>query len=511
MRVRVVGAGVMGRGIAQWAATAGHTVELADARPAAVGEAVEFTRSMLGRAVERGRLSAEQGAAAGALLVPLDSPWEPGPEVDLVVEAVREDLATKVEVFTRLAEVLPAHTVFTSNTSSIPITRIAASLADPSRLAGLHFFNPVPLMRLVEVVPGARTRPEIPGLLAEFVRGCGHRPVVVADTPGFLVNHAGRGLVTEALALVEEATAGVPTLDAIARDVLGLRMGPFELMDLTGLDVTDAVIDSVWQGFRCSDRLRPSFLTPNRVAAGLHGRKTGEGFYSYGDPGPSRAAEPPVVGDRGRVFRVAGSGVDATALRNRLVAVGGRFVDNPAVAAEGTPVLVPTWGTTVAALVAEHRLPPAGTVGVDPLSLAPGSGRIVLAATPAVDGTVVADARAVLAGPGGDPEERVVSVVRDTAGSVAQRLVASIVGVAASIAERDLASPEDVDLAVSLALGYPHGPLSWGDRIGARRLLALQTALFVTTGDPRYRPTRWVTERAQLGLPLTTPASGHHD
>lgn len=122
-------------------------------------------------------------------------------------------------------------------------------------------------MKIVEVVPGAATRPGIPPVLTALVESCGHRAVTVADTPGFLVNHAGRGLVTEATALLEESVADPAGIDRIARDVLGLRMGPFELMDLTGLDVTAAVIDSIWQGFRHEDRLRPSFLTPNRVTA----------------------------------------------------------------------------------------------------------------------------------------------------------------------------------------------------------------------------------------------------
>uniref|UniRef100_UPI001F2F51F8 3-hydroxyacyl-CoA dehydrogenase NAD-binding domain-containing protein n=1 Tax=Streptomyces albidus (ex Kaewkla and Franco 2022) TaxID=722709 RepID=UPI001F2F51F8 len=274
MRIRVVGTGVMGRGIAQWAATAGHTVELADARPESVTEAVDFVRGMLERAVAKGRTSSAEAEAVLGRLVPLDSPGAVREQAPgLVIEAVREDLETKAALFTELAEVLPEDTVFATNTSSLSVTEIGARLPDPGRLAGLHFFNPVPLMKIAEVVPGAATRAGIPAALAEFVEGCGHRAVTVADTPGFLVNHAGRGLATEALALLEESVAAPADLDAIARDVLGLRMGPFELMDLTGLDVTASVIDTIWRGFRHSDRLRPSYLTANRVTAGLHGRK----------------------------------------------------------------------------------------------------------------------------------------------------------------------------------------------------------------------------------------------
>ncbi|MFK4693692.1 3-hydroxyacyl-CoA dehydrogenase [Streptomyces pristinaespiralis] len=498
MRIRVVGAGVMGRGIAQWAVTAGHTVELADARPEAVDEAVGFVSGMLGRAVEKGRTSAEDAAAAVERLVPLRSPLAPGDGVDLVVEAVLEDLAVKTELLTGLEKVLPASAVLATNTSSLSVTRIAAGLADPSRLAGLHFFNPVPLMRIAEVVPGAATRPGVVPFLVDLVEKSGHRAVVVADTPGFLVNHAGRGLITEALALLEEDVADAAGIDRIARDVLGLRMGPFELTDLTGLDVTASVIDTVWQGFRHSERLRPSYLTPNRVAAGLHGRKTGRGFYEHGPGAPVAPAEPPVTGDATRPVHVPGDAPDAQEVR-RLLRAEGAVLEEGARPGDRCVVLVPVWGTTVAEAVAELGLPAGRTLGVDPLSL--GARRRVLAMTPASDPNAVRDARAVLARSG---EAAVpVSVVRDTAGSVAQRLLASMVSVAASIAERAIAAPADIDLAVTAGLGYPHGPLAWGDRIGAARMLALHRALYGTTGDPRYRPTRWVTERAQLGLPLT--------
>lgn len=489
----------MGRGIAQWAVIGGHTVELCDARKEAVPEAVDFIQEMIERAVHKQRMTSE--AAAGALdrLIPLGSPTAPGEDVDLVVEAVLEELSVKVGLLRQLEEVLPTRTVFATNTSSLSVTQIGAGLADPSRLVGLHFFNPVPLMKIVEVVPGALTRADIPPALVELVRGTGHAAVVVADTPGFLVNHAGRGLVTEAFALLEESVADTTEIDLIARDVLGLRMGPFELMDLTGLDVTATVIDSIWQGFRHSDRLRPAYLTPNRVAAGLLGRKTGRGFYSYGPDEPTTTVESTIDGDARRPVHVHGDGADTDALREALAHSGAVLEAEPSAPAV---VLVPTWGTMVAEAVAAAGLPAERTFGVDPLSL--DTRRRVLAVTPVSDPAALRDVRAVLAAGAGEPgDSPAVSVIRDTAGSVAQRLLASIVSVSASIAERSIATPDDIDVAVTAGLGYPVGPLAWGDRIGARRLLTMQQALHRTTGDPRYRPTRWVTERAWLGLPLT--------
>jgi 3-hydroxybutyryl-CoA dehydrogenase len=512
MHIRVIGAGVMGRGIAQWAVVAGHTVELADVRQDSVEDAVRFVGTMLDRAVHKQRLTRAQADSAAARLRPVSSPDAPGDRLDLVVEAVREDLATKSELFTRLEEVLPATTVFATNTSSLSVTRIASTLRDPSRLAGLHFFNPVPLMRIVEVVPAARTRPEIVPALVDLVAATGHRPVVVADSPGFLVNHAGRGLITEALALLEEGVADAPTVDRVARDVLGLRMGPFELTDLTGLDVTASVIESVWSGFQHSERLRPSWLTANRVDAGLHGRKTGRGFYDHGADATTRPAEPepePAAGgDQSRLVWADVAGPHAALLRRVLVEAGARVEDGERPSRHAV-VLVPTWGTTVAATVAAEGLPRERTLGVDPLSLT--TTRRVVALTPATTPAAARDACAVLAGAGhGTPTPR-VSLVRDCPGSVAQRLLSSVVSVSASIAERRLASPGDIDAAVTAGLGYPTGPLAWGDRVGAASMLDLQRQLHSTTGDPRYRPTRWLTERVQLGLPLTHAGTAPSD
>ena len=209
VRIRIVGAGAMGRGIAQWAAAAGHTVELGDVRTEAVTAAARLRTEDARPGRPEGRMTAEDAAAAAGRLVPLDDPWpRRAPEVELVIEAVREDLETKTALFGSLEQALPAQAVFATNTSSLSVTRIAAGLADPSRLAGLHFFNPVPLMKIVEVVPGAPTRAGDPRRRSPaWSRLAGTARSTVADTPGFLVNHAGRGLVTEALALLEESVA----------------------------------------------------------------------------------------------------------------------------------------------------------------------------------------------------------------------------------------------------------------------------------------------------------------
>ncbi|MFC0037382.1 3-hydroxyacyl-CoA dehydrogenase [Actinomadura rayongensis] len=501
--IRVIGTGAMGRGIAQWAAAGGVTVELADARPEAVAGAVEQVGAMFARLAAKGRMKPDEADAARARLRPVGDPLTPLAGCDLVVEAVREDLAVKRELFAELEKYAPEETVFATNTSSLSVTAIGAALVDPSRLAGLHFFNPVPLMKVVEVVPGARTAGWIPDGFASLVRRLGHTPVIAPDTPGFLVNHAGRGLATEALQILAEAVAEPVDVDRIARDVLGLKMGPFELMDLTGLDVSHPVLETIWTGFHGEPRLRPSRITRQRYEAGLLGRKTCEGFYRYTDgvqeeppeTAPDAAPRPVWIHDT------------TPGTREKLGALLGTA--DIAVETGETPsaeavILVAPDDRAALDVALEAGLPPERTLGVDPFG-----GfftRLTLAVHPGVDPAAGRAARAALAATG-----RPVTVVRDAPAPVAARLLASIVNVAAEIAAQRLATPADIDAAVRLGLGYPRGPLEWGDAEGAQRIHAVLTGLLTRTGDPRYRPSRWLTERAALNLPLTDPGTAPSD
>ncbi|WP_027928350.1 3-hydroxyacyl-CoA dehydrogenase [Amycolatopsis benzoatilytica] len=487
-RIRVIGTGVMGRGIVQLAATGGVTVELADAAPEAVAAAIEQVGSMLDKLVAKGKLTEEAGRAAKERLVPVDGPLAPADDVDLVLEAVREDLETKRTLFAGLEKVCGPETVFATNTSSLSVTEIAAGLAEPSRLVGLHFFNPVPLMRLVEVVPGARTADWLPREALALVRGWGHEPVLAKDAPGFLVNHAGRGLNTEALQVLSESLAEPAEIDRIARDVLGLKLGPFELLDLTGLDVSHAVLESIWSGFHCEPRLRPSWLTRPRVAAGLFGRKTGEGFYRYPDgkqevpPEPAAPPAPamPVYAEDERLGRLlAAAGVDV---------VPDAYPD--------TVLLVTLRGESTVDAAARLELPAARVCGVDALGY---ESRFTLSVHPGLDPACGRAAWGALAATGTP-----VTVVRDGAAPIAQRLLASIINTACYLADQELAAPADIDTAVRLGLGYPHGPLAWGDLIGPEKVLRILNGLQRATGDPRYRPSRWLVERVTLGLPLAS-------
>ncbi|GAA0279538.1 3-hydroxyacyl-CoA dehydrogenase [Actinomadura nitritigenes] len=493
--IRVIGTGAMGRGIAQLAAAGGLTVELADIRFEAVKSAVEHVSAMFDKLVAKGRMAADDAAAAKARLKPVGEPLTPLQDCDLVIEAVREDLDTKRELFAALEKAAGERVLFATNTSSLPVTAIGAALRDPSRLAGLHFFNPVPLMRLVEVIPGARTAGRVPDALAALVRRLGHEPVIAPDAPGFLVNHAGRGLVTEALQILSEGIAEPADIDRIARDVLGLKMGPCELLDLTGMDVSQPVMESIWTGFYTEPRYRPSYIGRARMEAGLLGRKTGEGFYTYVDgvkQEPPEATAPAV--DVRPVWLVEG-------LRETLgvlLAESGVEVET---GDEPSPGAVVLYDASLGLSGGHH---PERTLGID--AFFGFFSRLTLVVQPAVDPEFGRAALAALLATG-----RSVSVVRDSPAAVAPRLLASIVNVACGIAEQRLARPEDIDTAVRLGLGYPRGPLEWGDHVGADRVYNLLEILHTDTGDPRYRPSRWLVERAALGLPLTESGTGPSD
>ncbi|GAA2130257.1 3-hydroxyacyl-CoA dehydrogenase [Actinomadura napierensis] len=502
--VRVIGTGAMGRGIAQLAAAGGLTVELADIRFEAVVSAVEHVEAMFDKLVAKGRMTADDAAAAKGRLKAVGEPLTPLQGCDLVIEAVREDLDTKRELFAALEKAADERVLLATNTSSLPVTAIGAALRDPSRLAGLHFFNPVPLMRLVEVIPGARTAGWIPDALADLVRRLGHEPVIAPDAPGFLVNHAGRGLVTEALQILSEGVAEPVDIDRIARDVLGLKMGPCELLDLTGMDVSHPVMESIWTGFYTEPRYRPSRIGRARMEAGLLGRKTGEGFYKYADGVKQEPDETAVPDVPLRPVWIHDVEPNVREGLGALLADGGVEVETGSEPSGDAVVLVAPFGESAWSIAGRAGLPADRALGIDPFG-----GfftRLTLTVHPGVDRQAGRAALAALAATG-----RAVSVVRDAPATVAQRLMASVVNVGCGIAELRLGRPEDIDTAVRLGLGYPRGPLEMGDQAGAAQVLRVLDGLHRATGDPRYRPSGWLAERAALGLPLTETGTAPSD
>ncbi|CAN5604682.1 3-hydroxyacyl-CoA dehydrogenase [soil metagenome] len=497
MSVVVVGAGAMGRGIAQLLAVAGHRVWLADANPTVAAEALDTVGAMVDRLAAKGRLTDDPARVRERLATVTAEParWV-AVAPDLVIEAVVEDLTVKRELFAELERRLPAYTILATNTSSLSITSIAAGLQHPERVVGLHFFNPVPLMRLVEVVPGESTEPAVVERMEELVRDCGHTPVRVRDTPGFLVNHAGRAYSTEALRIVDEGVAAPVDVDRVCREAAGFRMGPFELLDLTGLDVSQPVMESVYHGFYEDPRLRPSPTGRRRLAAGRLGRKSGGGFYTYTADGhqvtPDEAPAPAYDGTP--VWVDGADPATGAALRELLSSHGVAVEEGPAPSPAAVALVAP-YGKDVTTAALAAGLPADRCLGVDPLGGF--AGRLTLATNPGTSAPALRHAHAALAATG-----QAVTVVRDGVGFLAQRIVAGVVNLGCEIAQLGLAAPAEVDTAVTVALGYPRGPLAWGDEIGPARVYEVLQGLQAAYGDPRYRPSPWLSRRARLGLSL---------
>jgi 3-hydroxybutyryl-CoA dehydrogenase len=483
----VAGSGTMGRGIAQVLAQSGVRTLVFDAQPGAAQKARDAISQSLGKLVERGKLAAAamQATLERIEVVPSAQAFKP---CHLVVEAIVEDLQAKRELFAALEDIVDGECILASNTSSLSVTAMAAACKRPQRIAGLHFFNPVPVMKIVEVVDGELTERAVTDALAGLATRFGHAPVRCRDTPGFVVNHAGRAFVPEALRLLGEGVADFASIDRILVEAAGFRLGPFGLMDLVGLDVSHAVMKSMYHQYYEEPKYRPSFLAESRVAAGLLGRKTGRGWYAYGKDGaalPSAEQPPPSTKPES---------VWAVPELKELVSKA-KSESNPARAAV---CLVAPLGKDATASALEHGLDPARTVAVDPLFGF--AKRRTLMTTPVTRPEVKDSAHALLAADGVP-----VSVIRDSPGFVAQRVVAHIVNVGCDIAQLRIASPEDLDRAVVLGLGYPRGPLAMGDAVGPAKLLSILEALHDFYQEPRYRPSPWLKRRARLGVSLLTP------
>ena len=275
--VAVLGAGVMGQGIAYVASNAGFRVQLHDLDKEAISKGIEGIKKMMASAVEKYKMTSEGMSAALNLIEPL--PDLSGLQGQVVCEAVIENLEAKIKLLRQVQKIAP-EAVLATNTSSIPITQIGKGLDDASMLAGLHFFNPAHIMKLVEVVSGLETRPEVPKMLLDLTEKLGKTGVVVKDSPGFIVNRVARHYYLESLRLLEDEISSVQDIDKLLESV-GFRMGPFRLMDLIGVDTNLDVSTTVYNQFYQETKFRPSRLQRQLVDAGHHGRKSGKGFYDY--------------------------------------------------------------------------------------------------------------------------------------------------------------------------------------------------------------------------------------
>nr|WHW29575.1 putative 3-hydroxyacyl-CoA dehydrogenase [uncultured bacterium] len=478
------------------AAQAGSNVILCDIQPGAAHTARAALHDTWQKLASKGKISPEAKEANLARVGVAESIHMLA-GCDLVVEAIVERLDAKQQLFRELEALIEPTAVLATNTSSLSITALAAGMKLPGRLAGFHFFNPVPLMKVVEVIAGLKTEAAVCRRLTDYTRQFGHTPVSAKDTPGFIVNHAGRGYGTEALRVVGENIADFATIDRILRDQMGFRLGPFELMDLTALDVSHPVMESIYRQYFDEPRYRPSVITAQRLAGGMVGKKAGEGFYAYDQGVALTPAEPPVpIVQNPPPVWVSPKAARRTEIYQLLKELGAQ-IETAAAPSSNALILVAPLGLDVTTLAAVERLDATRTMGLDMMLEDAATKRRVLATNPATRADMRNAAHALFASDG-----KAVSVVRDSGGFVTQRVVATIVNIAADMCQQGICSPDDLDVAVTLGLGYPMGPLAMGDRIGPTNVLEILFNLQTVYGDPRYRPSPWLRRRGALGLSL---------
>ena len=499
--VLVVGAGIMGAGIAQVAAQAGHPVWLFDMREGAAAAACEQIGKTLDGLEAKGRIAAGQAQAARARLRPLAA-LEQARGAALAVEAIVENLEAKRALFRDLEGLLGPQAVLATNTSSISVTAIARGLQAPQRLVGMHFFNPVPLMKLVEVVSGLQTDAAVAEAIFELSKAWGKVPVHAKSTPGFIVNRIARPYYAETLALLLEQAAAPQVLDVCLR-AAGFRMGPCELMDLIGHDTNYAVTNSVYEANFFDKRFVPSLVQREMVDGGLFGRKSGRGFYRYPEGAPAlvpaahealapaasvtvhgdgpvaealAAAAAPVCAGLGiAASRAAGSGWTGLAIDGaRLVLTDGRCAAE--IAADGA-------GADVAVFDRPVALPSAPGA---PLATA-----LAYAVAPQAGARWRVLAPAWLAALGCAP-----LALADTPGLVVARTVAMLVNEAADAVLQGVCTPEGADAAMKLGVNYPAGPFEWLSRWGAPGVIRVLQALDSHYRGERYRVSPWLRRQA---------------
>jgi 3-hydroxybutyryl-CoA dehydrogenase len=500
--VGIAGAGTMGTGIAQIAALAGHPVRIYDSLPGAARAATEAIRTSLQRLAQKSRIDASQTDSACARLEAVDSFSELS-GCHLVIEAIIEDLDAKRTLFRQLEPHLPHQAILATNTSSISVTAIAVALARPERLAGMHFFNPAPVMPLVEIISGAATSPDIVGTLYATALRWGKTPVLARSSPGFIVNRVGRPFYGEALRLLEERAADCATIDAVLREAGGFRMGPFELMDLIGNDVNYAVTRSVFDGFYGDPRFTPSRLQLELLQAGNLGRKSGRGFYFYDAGKP--LAEPSTASAHQSPQRIElyGDSPLAQALADRLQPIGMHIKRSATqaddrIAANSDFVLYRTDGRTATARAASSGL--RNTIVIDLALDDRTAARVAIAAADQADRSALESAVGLLQAAG-----YVVSVIDDVPGMVVMRTVAMLVNEAADAVNQGVCGIADLDLAMRKGVNYPRGPLEWADALGTSKVVIVLEHLAEAYGEDRYRVSSLLRRKAYARSRFTDP------
>ncbi|MGW0655188.1 3-hydroxyacyl-CoA dehydrogenase [Streptomyces umbrinus] len=477
--VAVVGTGTMGQGIAQVALVAGHPVRLYDAVPGRAQAAADSIAARLDRLVEKDRLTGAERDAARARLRPAESLTDLA-DSGLVVEAVLERLDVKQQLLRELEDVVDDDCLLATNTSSLSVTAIGGALRNPGRFVGLHFFNPAPLLPLVEVVSGFATDVTSATRAYEMARAWGKTPVACADTPGFIVNRIARPFYAEAFAVYEAQAADPATIDAVLRESGGFRMGAFELTDLIGQDVNESVTRSVWEAFFQDVRFTPSLAQRRLVESGRHGRKSGHGWYDYGDEGErpephtAEKVQPPA-------YVVAEGDLGPAAELIALIREAGIQVREDE-EDHGTRLVLPSGGQLALAdgqTAVEFR----DVVYFDLALDYRRATRIALSHSQDTQTQTLAEATGLFQALGKD-----VSVIGDVPGLIVARTVARIVDLAHDAVAKGVATEEDIDTAMRLGVNYPLGPFEWSRRLGRSWAYDVLDDLHMRDPSGRYAP-----------------------
>ncbi|MFI6277505.1 3-hydroxyacyl-CoA dehydrogenase [Streptomyces sp. NPDC050988] len=477
--VAVVGTGTMGQGIAQVALVAGHPVRLYDTVPGRAQAAADAIAARLDRLVEKDRLTGAERDAARARLRPAESLADLA-DSGLVVEAVLERLDVKQQLLRELEDVVDDDCLLATNTSSLSVTAIGGALRNPGRFVGLHFFNPAPLLPLVEVVSGFATDVTSATRAYEMARAWGKTPVACADTPGFIVNRIARPFYAEAFAVYEAQAADPATIDAVLRESGGFRMGAFELTDLIGQDVNESVTRSVWEAFFQDVRFTPSLAQRRLVESGRHGRKSGHGWYDYGDEGErpephtAEKVQPPAYvvaeGDLGPASELL------ALIREAGIQVREDEEDH------GTRLVLPSGGQLALAdgqTAVEFR----DVVYFDLALDYRRATRIALSHSQDTQTQTLAEATGLFQALGKD-----VSVIGDVPGLIVARTVARVVDLAHDAVAKGVATEEDIDTAMRLGVNYPLGPFEWSRRLGRSWAYDVLDDLHMRDPSGRYAP-----------------------
>jgi 3-hydroxybutyryl-CoA dehydrogenase len=486
--VAVIGAGAMGRGIAQVAAAAGHQVLLYDANPKVAAEALTFIRADLDKLVSREKIASKEAESRLSRLSSVDSLQALAAAV-LVIEAIVENLHIKTDVLKQVESVIEESAILATNTSSLSVTEIGGTLSRPQQFAGMHFFNPATILPLVEVVKGAATDDAVVRCLVATASAWGKTPVVCGSTPGFIVNRVARPFYGEAMRLLAEGVSDVATIDALMRESGGFRMGPFELTDLIGQDVNFSVTESVYRGFFGDPRYQPSTLQQELVMAGYLGRKSGRGFYTYENGSAKVSVTSALAGPKPEVITINGS-------------LG---------AAEKIAVLAENSGIKVL------RSEGSGGIQLGKIKLCLTDGRLATERSIAEGDLALFDLaldfeqaeRIGLAFADGVADDlrssaigffqalgKQVSVVDDAVGMVVMRTVAMLINEAVDAEHLSVASAEDIEIAMTRGVNYPIGLLKWCRQIGAGPVLKVIENLSTISPDGRYRASPLLRRRA---------------